>query len=398
MREKVPQGASSTEAVHAGEPRERPGSTLTLPVAQTATFQFASTADLERYLAGDDPDPERQEYGRYGNPTVREVERRLAALEGTPDALLFASGMAALTTTILALTKAGDHVILFRDGYRRTRQFVTGTLARFGVTHTLVPEGDLAALGDAITPQTRVVLGESPTNPYLTCTDLAGLVATCRARGRARVIVDSTFASPVNTRPAEHGVDLVLHSATKYLAGHNDVLAGALCGPGHLVSLVRELRGVLGGVCDPHAAYLVGRGLKTLSLRVRQQNESALALARWLAADPRIEQAYYPFLDSHPSHAAAIRQMVGGGGVVSFTLRGGRAAASRFVDRCRIARIAPSLGGVESLVEQPAIMSFHELDDAELAAIGISPGLVRLAVGIEETRDLLADVQQALDL
>jgi cystathionine gamma-synthase len=305
--------------------------------------------------------------------------------------------MAALTTTILALTRAGDHVVLFRDGYRRTRQFVTGTLARFGVTHTLVPEGDLAALGEAITPRTRVVLGESPTNPYLACTDLAGLVATCRARGRARVIIDSTFASPINTRPAEHGVDLVLHSATKYLAGHNDVLAGALCGPDHLLGLVRDLRGILGGVCDPHAAFLVGRGLKTLSLRVQRQNASALALARLLASDPRVEQAFYPFLDGHPSREAAVRQMVGGGGVVSFVLRGGRAAASRFVDRCRIARIAPSLGGVESLVEQPAIMSFHELDDAELAVLGISPGLVRLAVGIEETADLLADVQQALD-
>jgi cystathionine gamma-synthase len=393
----TPRGATSTEAVHAGEPRERAGSTLTLSIAQTATFQFASTADLERYLAGSDPDPERQEYGRYGNPTVREIERRMAALEGTSDALLFASGMAALTTTILALTRAGDHVILFRDGYRRTRQFVTGTLARFGVSHTLVPEGDLEALDEALTPQTRVVVGESPTNPYLACTDLAALVATCRARGRARVLVDSTFASPINTRPAEHGVDLVLHSATKYLAGHNDVLAGVLCGPDHLVSLVRELRGVLGGVCDPHAAFLVGRGLKTLSLRVRQQNESALAVAHLLAGDARVEQVHYPMLASHPSHAVAARQMVGGGGVVSFVLRGGRSAASRFVDRCRLARIAPSLGGVESLVEQPAIMSFHELDDAELAVLGIGPGLVRFAVGVEETADILGDIRQALD-
>jgi cystathionine gamma-synthase len=305
--------------------------------------------------------------------------------------------MAAITTTLLALTRAGDHVVLFRDCYRRTRQFVSTTLARFGVAHTLVPEGDIAALEAALTPKTRLVLGESPTNPYLACTDLSALVAACRRKGRARVVVDATFATPVNCRPATHGVDLVIHSATKYLAGHNDVLAGAVCGSSSLLGLVRDMRGVLGGVCDPHAAFLVGRGLKTLGLRVARQNQTGLAVARALAAHPRVERVFYPLLEGHPSFAAASAQMTGGGGVVSFVVRGGRGAASAVVDGCRLARIAPSLGGVETLIEQPSIMSFFELGPDELAEVGIHPALVRLSVGIEETDDVLADLLGALD-
>lgn len=388
--------ASSTEAVHGGAAREHAHHGLAMPIAQTATFTFSGSADLERYMRGEDPDPSREEYGRYGNPTVHEVESRIAALEGTDAALLFGSGMAAVTTTILALVKAGDHVVLFRDCYRRTRQFVAGTLGRFGVTHTLVPPGDLAALSDALQPTTRLVVTESPTNPYLVCVDLAALTATCRKKGRARVVVDGTFASPINARPATLGVDLVIHSATKYLAGHNDVLAGAVAGPSHLVSLVRDLRGVLGGVCDPHAAFLVGRGMKTLSLRVERQNATALAVARMLDGDPRIEQVFYPMLPSHPTHAIACSQMRGGGGVVSFVVRGGREAAIRFVDGCELARIAPSLGGVETLVEHVASMSYFELDEQALSEVGIHPGLVRLAVGVEETEDVLDDVRRAL--
>jgi len=388
--------ASSTEAVHGGTSREHAHHGLAMPIAQTATFTFSGSADLERYMRGEDPDPSREEYGRYGNPTVHEVESRIAALEGTDAALLFGSGMAAVTTTILALVKAGDHVVLFRDCYRRTRQFVAGTLGRFGVTHTLVPPGDLGALEDALTPTTRLVVTESPTNPYLVCVDLAALTATCRKKGRARVVVDGTFASPINARPATLGVDLVIHSATKYLAGHNDVLAGAVAGPSHLVSLVRDLRGVLGGVCDPHAAFLVGRGMKTLSLRVERQNATALAVARMLDGDPRIEQVFYPMLPSHPTHAIACSQMRGGGGVVSFVVRGGREAAIRFVDGCELARIAPSLGGVETLVEHVASMSYFELDEQALSEVGIHPGLVRLAVGVEETEDVLDDVRRAL--
>ena len=389
-------GATSTDAVHAGAETERPHHTLTPGIAQTATFTFDDTADLERYMRGEDIDPDREEYGRYGNPTVREVERRIAALERTDDALAFATGMAAVTTSILAFTRAGDHVVLFRDCYRRTRQFVTQTLPRFGIAHSLVSPGSLDEMEAAIAPATRLVIGESPTNPYLYCTDLAALARIAKSKGRIRTLVDSTFATPVNLRPHEHGVDLVVHSATKYLAGHNDVLGGFLAGPSHLISLVRELRGVLGSTLDPHAAFLIGRGMKTLAVRVEKQNASALAVARMLEAHPKVERVYYPMLPSHPSHAVASQQMVGAGGVVSFVVRGGRAAASRVVDGCKLARIAPSLGGVETLVEQPAIMSYAELSDDELAAVGIDPALIRLSVGIEDAGDLLQDLERAL--
>jgi cystathionine gamma-synthase len=385
----------STDAVHAGALRERADHALAPAIAQTATYTFADSADLERFQSGNDADLDRQEYGRYGNPTVREVERRVAALDGADDALLFASGMAAVTTTLLALVKAGDHVVLFRDAYRRTRQFVVGTLGRLGVEHTLVEPGSLEGLTEAIRPRTRLAITESPTNPYLRCIDLARFASICRAQ-RVKSIVDATFATPVNVRPLSHGVDVVIHSATKYLGGHNDVLGGTVAGGAPLISLVRDLRGVLGGVVDPHAAALIGRGMKTLSLRVERQNATALAVASALEGHAAVERVYYPLLASHPDHAVARAQLRGGGGVVSFVVKGGRAAARRVIDGFRIARIAPSLGGVETLVEQPALMSFHELDDAELAAIGIDPGLIRLAVGVEETADVVSDALGAL--
>jgi cystathionine gamma-synthase len=387
--------ADGTDAVHAGTPQARPGHTLAPAIAQTATYTFRDTAELSAYFEGRDADPDRQEYGRYGNPTVLEVERRVAALDGAEEALLFASGMAAVTTAILALVKAGDHVVLFRDGYRRTRQFVTGLLARFGVTHSLVEPASLPALTEALTPRTRLIVTEIPTNPYLRCVDLGQLAAIARGAS-AKTLVDATFATPINARPLAHGVDLVIHSATKYLGGHNDVLGETVSGKASLVSLIRELRGVLGGVADPHAAALIGRGMKTLALRVARQNATGLAVAEALTGHAAVERVYYPMLPSHPDHETARALLVGGGGVVSFVVRGGRAGAGQVVDRFKLAKLAPSLGGVESLVEQPAVMSYHELSDEELGAIGIEPGLIRLAVGVEETKDVVDDVLQAL--
>jgi cystathionine gamma-synthase len=389
--------ANGTGAVHAGVPRVRPHHTLGPSVAQTATYTFEDTATLERYMRGEDPDPEREEYGRYGNPTVRELELRVAALEGAPDGVAFASGMAAITTAVLSLVKAGEHVVLFNDCYRRTRQLVTQVLARFGVEHTTVPAGDLVALKAALKPNTRLVLSESPTNPFLFCVDLERLVAVVKEHGRVRTVVDSTFATPVNCQPLAYGADLVIHSATKYLGGHNDVLGGVAVGAAHVVSLLRDARGVLGGVLDPHAAFLIMRGLKTLGVRVERQNTTALAVARALEAHPGIERVFYPLLESHPSFAVARSQMTGGGGVVSFVVRGGREAAGRMVDACRIAAIAPSLGGVETLIEQPAIMGYFEASSEDLTRLGIDPALVRLAVGIEETSDILNDLLAALE-
>ena len=397
MTERNPRSVTSTDAVHAGIERARAHHTLTPSIAQTATYTFENTATLERYMRGEDPDPEREEYGRYGNPTVRELERRVAALEGAEDAVAFPSGMAATSATLLALLKAGDHVVLFRDCYRRTRQLITQTLLRFGIEHTVVDAGDLAGMEAAIRPNTRLVVTESPTNPLNFCVDLARLSAIVKAKGRIRTLVDSTFATPVNSLPLTLGVDLVLHSATKYFSGHNDVLGGIVAGPSHLISLLRDTRGVVGAVLDPHAAFLIMRGLKTLALRVERQNHSALSLARALDQHPKVASVHYPWLESHPSYSIAKSQMRGGGGVVSFIVRGGRAAASRVVDATRIPQIAASLGGVESLIEQPAIMSFFELDDAQLAAIGIDPALIRFSVGIEETADLVADLLAALD-
>ncbi len=347
-------------------------------------------------MRGEDADPDREEYARYGNPTVREVERRVAALESCDDALAFSSGMAAISTVLLTLLKSGDHVVLFQDCYRRTRQLVTQVLGRFGIEHSLVSPGGVSELGQVITPKTRLILAESPTNPYLYCTDLEELAHVIQGQRRLRTLVDATFATPVNLRPATFGVDLVVHSATKYLAGHNDVLGGFVAGSSQLISLIRDQRGVLGAVMDPHAAFLVGRGLKTLAVRVERQNTTALAVAQMLEAHPAVQRVYYPGLESHPSHATAARQMQGFGGVVSFEVRGGRAGAASVVDGCRLAKIAPSLGGVETLIEQPALMSFFELSDEELLTLGISPALIRLSVGIENPDDVIADLARAL--
>lgn len=403
---KEPKQGPSTRAVHAGVRRPDRFQSIPTPIVETATYTFASSAEVAAHMTGEHPDPHREEYGRYGNPTTRALEERLAALEGDDaECVAFSSGMAALTTTMLALLKQGAHVILFRDGYRRTRQFVGKTLAAYGVEHTVVEPGDLAAVRAAITPKTRVIVGESPTNPYLHCTDLRALAALAREH-RIKTIVDTTFATPINLRPLDLGIDLVVHSATKYLAGHHDVLAGAVIGNRAPVGLVRDLRGVLGGVLDPHAAFLVARGLKTLGLRVERANATALAVARRLAEHPRVAAVYYPGLPSHPTHAVATEQMTGFGGVVSFRVKceadgeGDRAplaVTSRVVDAFKLARIAPSLGGVDTLVEQPAIMSYYELSSAERRAAGIEDDLIRLAVGVEDEADVVADVMRALE-
>jgi cystathionine gamma-synthase len=383
---------SLTPAVHGGEPRHYAHDALTAPIVQTATYTFADTAELVEYMEGR---KERQEYGRYGNPTARLLEERVAALEGAEDAVSFSSGMAAVTSAILALSKSGDHVILFSDCYRRTRQFVTRFLAQFGVEHTLIPPADLEALGTAIRPTTKLVISEAPTNPYLTVVDLPRLSEICRPK-RIRTLIDSTFGTPINLNPIDYGIDLIVHSATKYLGGHNDVMAGVVTGGSALVSLVRDVRHMMGAVCDPHAAYLVHRGLKTLALRVAQQNASAQSMAEMLEEHPRVKRVWYPGLASHPSHEVATRLMRGFGGVVSFELDGDLAATSRFIDALKIPRIAPSLGGVESLVEQPALMSYFELTTEQREAVGIKDSLVRYSVGVEDVDDLIADILQAL--
>jgi cystathionine gamma-synthase len=388
----------STQAVHAGEDRVKPYYSLTMPIVQTSTYAFEDTAALIEHMERkEDKRPlERDEYGRYGNPTQRAVERKLAALDGGEDALLYASGMCAITSTLLTLLSAGDHVILTDDCYRRTREFCLIHLKRFGIEATLVPVGDYAALEAAIQDNTRVIFSETPTNPYMRILDLERVVATACQRG-VKVFIDSTFATPCNLRPLEFGVDLVTHSLTKYLGGHNDLLGGVVIGPAETIARLREVQGVLGGVPDPHNAYLLLRGLKTLAVRVARQNENGLKVARFLESHPKIRRVYYPGLPSHPDHELAARQMGGFGGVVSFEPDADLEKTSAFIDAMRIPYIGPSLGGVESIVEQPALMSHFTLDKEERLAIGIKDELVRYALGIEDAEDLIADLEQALE-
>jgi cystathionine gamma-synthase len=327
---------------------------------------------------------------------VNVAERKIAALDGAQACALFSSGMAAVTTTLLAMLRSGQHIVMTDESYRRTRQFVSKLLGRFGVAHSIVPVGDYHALEAAVRPgETRVILAESPTNPYLNVEDLDALREVAR-RHRVKTIIDSTFATPVNQQPARWGIDLVLHSATKYLAGHNDLLAGSVSGKEPIIAAIKEFRDVVGSVLGAHSAYLLIRGMKTLHLRVARQNETALALARFLEAHPHVRRVYYPGLESHPGHMLATGQMRGFGGVVSFELDADLEGTSRFIDACRLAHIAPSLGGVETLIEQPALMSFYELSTEERKAVGISDNLVRMSVGVEDGADLRADLERAL--
>jgi len=387
----------STRSVHAGNRRPFPAHALNLPIFQTATYTFDHTDDLRQFMQARlwGPVEGRTEYGRYGNPTVSRVEGRLAQLEGAGEAVLFSSGMAAITTTLLSLLSAGDHLILTDDSYRRTRQFCQTILKRLGIECTLVPAGDLDQLEAAIRPETKLIASESPTNPYLRVLDLERLAEIAKRRG-LKTLIDSTFATPVNQRPLEFGIDLVVHSATKYLAGHNDVLAGVVAGSEYLLALIRQNLWVMGATCDPHVAYLTDRGLKTLALRLSRQNQTAQRLAEYLEGHPKVERVWYPGLASHPDHEVARRQMDGYGGVVSFELVGDLEVASRLVDAVRLPLIASSLGGVETLIEQPALMSYFELSSEERLQVGIKDNLVRLSVGIEDAGDLLADLDQAL--
>jgi cystathionine gamma-synthase len=395
---RVRRGAS-TEAVHAGRAADYPYHALNVPVVQTATYTFKDTQDLcdfqEARMWGGARD--RTEYGRYGNPTVAACEAKLAALDHGEDAVLFSSGMNAVTTVLLAMLSAGTHVVIGDDCYRRTRQFCKTYLKKFGIETTVVPMGDFAALEAALRPNTRLIVSESPTNPYLRVVDLVRLVEIAKRHG-VKTLIDSTFASPVNQCPLDFGVDLVLHSATKYLSGHNDLLAGVVVGNAGLIDSLRQSLGVLGGVADPHTAALLLRGLKTLALRVERQNQNAQAIASFLESHPHVARVWYPGLESHPDHTVARAQMLGFGGVVSFEIDGALEETSRFIDAVELALIAPSLGGVETLIEQPALMSYYELSTEERLAVGIKDNLVRLALGVEDTADLLADLAQALDV
>ena len=386
---------ASTRAVHAGEEKRKPNGAITTPIVQTSTYTFENTAEILDYMrrkAKNDPQ-NREEYGRYSNPTQTVAQRKIASLEGGEQALLFASGMSAITTTVLALLSAGDHVVMVRNCYRRTRDFALNFLPRWGIEVTFVPAEKPADLACAIRPHTRLIFAETPTNPYLRVMDLSGMVKLAKQHNITTAI-DSTFATPINLRPLEFGLDLVIHSATKYLGGHNDLLAGAVVGSCQILQKIKEVRGVLGGISSPHDAYLLLRGMKTLELRVRHQNESALQVAQFLEEHPAVRRVHYPGLCSHPDYEIAQRQMSGFGGVVSFEIDGDAEKTARFIDALRLPYIGPTLGGVESIAQQPAI--FVSLDPKERREAGIEDNLIRYAMGIEDARDIIADLEQAL--
>jgi cystathionine gamma-synthase len=394
----LPQGGPSTQSVHAGESHAKPFGAVTMPIVQTSTYCFEDTEALRAHMVRKEGglEPLRGEYGRYGNPLQETVERKLAALEGAEKALVFASGMAAITSALLTLVHAGDHIILTSDCYRKTRQFALQFLDRLGISCTLVDPDDTDSLEAAFRPNTRLLLTEAPTNPYLRIPDLDAVTEIAHRRD-VLTIIDATFATPLNMRPLDHGVDLVIHSATKYLGGHNDLLAGVVAGGSELIDTLREGSNMLGGVPDPQMLYLLLRGLKTLSLRIARHNENGLCLAEFLSSQPAVAQVWYPGLASHPDHTTAKRIMRGFGGVVTFTLDADAGGTARFIDALEIPYMGPSLGGVESIVEQPALMSHSALTQEERDAIGIPDELVRYAAGIEDADDLIRDLSQALD-
>jgi len=396
MSRKRDKGKPSTRAVHGGERDGRPRVTdsLTTPIVQSATYWFRDTQEVIAYQEGRHPS---FEYGRYGNPTTRALEEKLCALEGGEDCVVSASGMNSITTLLFALLPQDGHLVTTSECYRRTRQFITTLLPRMGVRSSVVDPGDYAGIERALADSASLFFSESPTNPYLRVVDVTRVAELCRRSG-ALCVIDSTFATPINQQALALGADLVLHSATKYLAGHNDVMGGALVGKRALIQRIRDLHGVLGGVVDPHASYLILRGVKTLALRVAHSNESAAAIARHLEQHEKIERVHYPGLASHPEHAIAKRQMSGFGGVVSFEVRGTLESASKFIDALRLPYIAPSLGGVETLVEQPTIVSYWDKTPAERAELGIRDNLVRYSCGIEDVDDLIRDIDQALAL
>jgi len=330
----------STRSVHAGEMRRRYADSITTPIIQTSTFTFKDSKHIEDYTK---KGKEHFEYGRYGNPTAQIAERRLADLENAEDCVVFTSGMSAITTTILTLVQSGDHIVITDDSYKKTLEFCQSYLKQFGVGCTIVPFGDYNILDKAIQKNTRFIFSESPTNPYLNIFDLVK-IKKIADKHKVLTLIDSTFATPLNQRPIEFGMDLVLQSCTKYLAGHNDILAGAVLGKAELVDKIRNLHKSMGGLIDPHCCYLLLRGLKTFPLRVKKQNETALQVAEYLEGHPRIKKVYYPFLKSHPHYEVAKEQMTGGGGVVSFDIKGNINDAKRLLDNLKLCYIGPSLG------------------------------------------------------
>ena len=378
----TPPHGLSTRAVHAGRVRARPGESVVLPIHQTATFVTDSMPSGEVL------------YTRYGNnPNHIALAAKLCALENAEDAVVLASGSAACALSLLACVRNGGHIVAQRELYGGTLRIIERELPGFGITATLLPNA--TGWAAAVRPETGALLLEIPVNPTLRVPDIETAASVARQHALP-LVVDATFASPINFRALEHGADLVFHSATKYLGGHSDLTAGVVVGNAALVAEVKQKLKSFGPVLDPHAVWLLDRGVKTLALRVARQNENGLAVARWLETHPAVSAVFYPGLQRHPDHERARRLFDGFGGVVSLVVRGGDDAALRMLQRLRVMCVAPSLGGVETLVSMPCFTSHAAIAPEIRREMGIADGFVRLALGIEDAADLIADLEQAL--
>lgn len=385
----------STISVHAGEARQKAINSITDPIVMASTFTFENTQSIIDFIENDE---DRGEYGRYGVPGEKVVERKLAALEGAEEGVLFSTGMAALVGLFNAKLSSGDEIIFFDECYHRSREYCRKHLSRFGITTRQVKTGDYEAMEAAINANTKLLVSESPTNPHLSILDLDRF-ATMGKKHNVETLIDATLATSYNIRPISHGVDYVMHSATKYFGGHNDLLAGIVLGSKEQLAEVRALRGVMGAINSPHNCYLLERGLKTFEIRMMRHNENGQAVAEFLESHPKVSRVLYPGLPSHPYYEIAMQTMRGFGGLITFEVADADwKATARVVDAAKLARIAPSLGGVETLIEQPLVMSYWGYSPEERVGFGITDNMIRLACGIENSDDIIADLDQALSV
>ena len=381
---------TDTKAVRGGVDLEKKNGPLATPIFQTSTFEVTDNEEQLRVTPTD------QFYTRYGNPTNTVAEKRVAELEGVDAALTFASGMGAITTTILALLKSGDHIVAQRDIYGGVTKFFTQWLPKLGIETTFVETTSHEEHGRAIQPNTKLLYLESPTNPTLRVVDLKAAANLSKHHGLISMI-DGTFGTPINQHPADYGIDLIMHSGTKYLSGHTDLICGVVAGPGNLIEKIHGTRTTLGNCMDPHASWMLARGLKTLAVRVARQNENALQVAQFLEQHAKVRRVHYPFLKSHLQYEIAKEQMSGGGGIVTFEVKGSGEDARRASESMRLFTLAPSLGGVESLVSIPVLTSHAMIEPAHRVQMGVTEQMIRLSVGIEDVNDLIADLDHALE-
>ena len=382
---------SETKAVRGAADLDKKNGPLATPIYQTSTFEVTDNDEQLRATRTD------HFYTRYGNPTNTVAEKTIAELEGTEAALTFASGMGAITTTVMALVKSGGHVVAQRDIYGGVNKFLSQWLPKMGIETTFVDTIEYEQHARAIRPNTKLLYLESPTNPTLRIVNFKKVAALAKQHGLISMI-DATFGTPINQHPAEFGIDLVMHSGTKYLGGHTDLICGAVAGRRALIERIWETRTTLGNCMDPHASWMLVRGLKTLAVRVARQNENALQVAEFLAEHAKVRSVHYPFLKSHRQYALAREQMAGGGGMVSFEVEGTGDDARRVSEAMRLFTLAPSLGGVESLVSIPVLTSHAMIPAEERARMGVTEQLIRLSVGIENADDLVADLEHALEV